>query len=59
MKEDRLGYPQTCPVCKRQNPSGFNLPEQCMWCKPQDEWVVKDGCVEITHETKPLTREER
>ncbi len=32
MKEDRLGYPQTCPVCKRQNPSGFTLPEQCMWC---------------------------
>ncbi len=28
-------------------------------CKPQDEWVVKEGRVEMTHETKPLTREVR
>ncbi len=37
MKEDRLGYPQTCPQCKRQNPSGFNLPKDCIWCKLEDQ----------------------
>ncbi len=31
-REERLGAPQTCPTCNRQNSSGRRLPEQCRWC---------------------------
>ena len=31
--EIKLGTPQTCPKCNGQNPSGLDLPRECIWCK--------------------------
>lgn len=32
-KDIILGTPQPCPKCGFSNPSGFNLPKDCIWCK--------------------------
>ena len=35
--EVKLGAPQQCPACGHSNPSGRELPRDCMWCGPTGE----------------------
>ena len=28
-----IGGPQACPACGQDNPSGKQLPKECIWCK--------------------------
>ncbi len=32
-----LGESQKWPDCGKLNPSGFNLPKDCIWCKLEDQ----------------------
>ncbi len=61
MKEDRLGPTQLYPKCGRQNASGFNLPEQCMWCKRKSydtfTELIQDSRLRRALEQKPLPPE--
>ena len=34
MDDTKYGASQTCPNCGYSNPSGFKLPERCLWCSP-------------------------
>ncbi len=48
-----LGAPQICPECKHQNPSGLNLPKQCIWCNYESKRFE-----EQIKKIKSITREE-
>jgi len=32
----QFGRPQECPLCGKNNPSGYKLPQDCMFCNDQD-----------------------
>jgi hypothetical protein len=37
----RYGAPQICPICERSNPSGRQLPQQCIFCNEMKQRKIR------------------
>ena len=50
----RLGQQQQCPECKCYNPSGFNLPEDCLWCNEKTGVAWKKLVINSNQQTSSV-----